>query len=111
MDRAEVPYCLPMGQRGPMAWWSPDPRGVLPLDRLHTTRSLRRSLRRYDVRLDTAFGETVAACRDHPRPGGWITDDMQAKLETSSDAERFRPDVVPSWAVVAYSTFRADEPS
>ena len=71
-------FPMPMGRRGRLAWWSPDPRGVLPLDGLRTSRSLRRSLRRYDVRLDTAFGETVAACGDDRRPGGWITDDIQA---------------------------------
>ena len=34
-----------------LAWWSPDPRGILPLDTLRVTRSLRQSARRYDVRL------------------------------------------------------------
>jgi leucyl/phenylalanyl-tRNA---protein transferase len=71
-------FPMPAGRDGPMAWWSPDPRGVLPLDGLRTTRSLRRSVRRYDVRVDTAFGETVAACSDQRRPGGWITEDIQA---------------------------------
>jgi leucyl/phenylalanyl-tRNA--protein transferase len=71
-------FPMPAGRDGPMAWWSPDPRGVLPLDGLRTTRSLRRSVRRYDVRLDTAFGDTVAACGDQRRPGGWITEDIQA---------------------------------
>ena len=62
----------------PMAWWSPDPRGVLPLDGLRLSRSTRRSIRRYEVRVDTAFTEVVAACADPSRPGGWITDDVRA---------------------------------
>ncbi|MBV8951933.1 MAG: leucyl/phenylalanyl-tRNA--protein transferase, partial [Actinobacteria bacterium] len=28
---------------GPLAWWSPDPRGVIPLDGFRVSRSLRRS--------------------------------------------------------------------
>jgi leucyl/phenylalanyl-tRNA--protein transferase len=60
-----------------MAWWSPDPRGVLPLDGLRVTRSLRRSQRRYDVRVDTAFDAVVEACADPSRDGGWISDDIR----------------------------------
>jgi leucyl/phenylalanyl-tRNA--protein transferase len=30
---------------GPIGWWSPDPRGVIPLDDLHVSRSLRRAAR------------------------------------------------------------------
>jgi leucyl/phenylalanyl-tRNA---protein transferase len=55
------------------AWWSPDPRGILPLDGLSVSRSLRRSLRRYQVRIDTAFDDVVAACAAPVRPGAWIT--------------------------------------
>lgn len=60
-----------------LAWWSPDPRGVLPLDRLRVSRSLRRSCRRYEVRVDTAFDEVVANCADPARPHGWITHDIR----------------------------------
>lgn len=60
-----------------LAWWSPDPRGVLPLDRLRMTRSLRASCRRYEIRVDTAFDVVVAACADPRRPHGWITGDIR----------------------------------
>ena len=60
-------------RRGLLGWWSPDPRGVLPLDGLVVSRSLRRSCRRYEVRVDTAFDEVVAACADPARDGTWIT--------------------------------------
>ena len=56
-----------------LGWWSPDPRGVLPLDRLRVTRSLRRSVRRYEVRIDTAFRDVITACATTRRRGGWIT--------------------------------------
>jgi len=60
-----------------LAWWSPDPRGVLPLDRLRVPRSLRRSCARYEIRVDTAFDRVVAACADPKRPHGWITEDIR----------------------------------
>jgi leucyl/phenylalanyl-tRNA--protein transferase len=65
------------GERGmPMLWWSPDPRGVLPLDGLRVSRSLRASVRRMEVRVDTAFEEVVAACADPSRDSGWIDDQI-----------------------------------
>jgi leucyl/phenylalanyl-tRNA---protein transferase len=58
---------------GAVAWWSPDPRGILPLDNLRVTRSLRQSARRYEVRVDTCFGAVIRACGDPSRESGWIT--------------------------------------
>jgi leucyl/phenylalanyl-tRNA--protein transferase len=63
---------------GMLAWWSPEPRGVLPLDGLHVSRSLRKSCARFDVRVDTAFAEVVAACADRARVGHWISDEIAA---------------------------------
>src|SRR5262245_1219748 len=57
---------------GPLGWWSPDPRGILPLDGLHVSRSLRRSRRRFEVRVDTAFTDVMRGCADPKRPHGWI---------------------------------------
>lgn len=71
-------FPMPAGRDGPMAWWSPDPRGVLPLDALRPSRSLRRSTRRYEVHVDRAFGDVIDACADPGRSGGWITDDIRA---------------------------------
>jgi leucyl/phenylalanyl-tRNA--protein transferase len=63
----------PHRRRTKMAWFSPDPRGIIPLDGLHVSRSLRRSMPRFDVRMDTLFTEVVRACGDPSRPGRWIT--------------------------------------
>jgi leucyl/phenylalanyl-tRNA--protein transferase len=60
------------GKRSPMAWWSPVSRGVLRLDRLVVSRSLRRSTHRFEIRIDTRFAEVVEACADPTRPGAWI---------------------------------------
>lgn len=55
-----------------IAWFSPEPRGILPLDGLHVSRTLRRSIRRFDVTFDTAFDEVVLGCADPTRSGAWI---------------------------------------
>ncbi len=56
-----------------IGWWSPDPRGILPLDGLRVTRSLRQSCRHYEVRFDTDVREVMLRCGDSNRPHGWIT--------------------------------------
>jgi leucyl/phenylalanyl-tRNA--protein transferase len=62
------------GLPGILAWWSPDPRGVLPLDGLRVTRSMRQSARQFDIRIDTCFVDVVRGCADPSREDGWITD-------------------------------------
>ena len=42
-------------QPGLMGWWSPVRRGLLPLDGLKVSRSLRKMLPRYEIRVDTAW--------------------------------------------------------
>ena len=69
------------GGREVLAWWSPDPRAVLPLDGLRVSRSLRRSVGRFEVRVDTAFAAVVEACADPTRPGRWITRDVAAAYQ------------------------------
>jgi leucyl/phenylalanyl-tRNA---protein transferase len=65
-------FPMPEGRRR-IGWWSPDPRGIIPLDGLHVSRSLRRSRRRFEVRFDAAFRDVMLACGDPGRPHGWIT--------------------------------------
>ena len=66
-------FPMPIGsRRHPMAWFSPVRRGVL--DRLRVSRSLRRSARTFEIRIDSAFAEVVEGCADPRRPGGWIDD-------------------------------------
>jgi leucyl/phenylalanyl-tRNA--protein transferase len=59
---------------GPLGWWSPDPRGIVPLDGLHVSRSLRRSCRRYRTTVDSSFRAVMEGCADPRRPHGWIDD-------------------------------------
>jgi leucyl/phenylalanyl-tRNA--protein transferase len=68
---------------GTVYWWSPDPRAVLPLDGLHISRSLARTLRSGRLRctLDQAFAAVVAGCADRPGEGTWITAGMAIAYE------------------------------
>ncbi len=61
-----------------LLWWSPVERGVLPLDGLRVSRSLRQSVRRMEVRVDTAFEAVIEACADPGRDGGWIDAEIRA---------------------------------
>jgi leucyl/phenylalanyl-tRNA--protein transferase len=71
-------FPMPVSRHGPVGWWSPDPRGVIPLDGLRVSRSLRAACRRFEVRFDTAYESVVRACADPRRPGGWIRRDIAA---------------------------------
>ena len=69
-------FPMPVDEKPPMVWWSPDPRGVIPPDRFAPSRSLRRSIRRYRTTVDRCFREVVEGCADPSRPHGWITPEI-----------------------------------
>ena len=78
-------FPMPVIERRSIAWWSPDPRGVLPLDGLRLTRSLRQSCKHFEIRVDTAFAEVVDGCRDPRRDGGWISPAIKVAYERLHD--------------------------
>jgi leucyl/phenylalanyl-tRNA---protein transferase len=65
-------------RRGVMGWFSPLRRGVLPLDGLRVSRSLRKMLGRYRISVDAAFDRVLAGCADRRRPGAWIDARIEA---------------------------------
>lgn len=67
---------------GPLAWWSPDPRGVLPLEGLRVTRSLQKSRQRFTCTLDADFAGVMDGCREGRTDGAWITDEFIATYTT-----------------------------
>jgi leucyl/phenylalanyl-tRNA--protein transferase len=67
------PMGLGRGGRPPIGWWSPDPRGILPIGSVRVSRSLRRARGRFEVSVDRAFAQVVAGCADPGRDGRWIT--------------------------------------
>jgi leucyl/phenylalanyl-tRNA---protein transferase len=61
-------------------WIEPRRRGVLPLDRFHEPRSLRKLIRRqpFEIRVDQAFERVILACAEPrpERPRTWLNDDL-----------------------------------
>lgn len=74
-------YCVgafPMALApGEIGWFSPDPRGVIPLDRFHVPHGLKRALRKagFELRVDTAFEQVIDGCAD--RDETWIDDSIR----------------------------------
>jgi leucyl/phenylalanyl-tRNA--protein transferase len=76
-ERGIFPWPINVGKSDILAWFSPDPRAVLELTRLHVSRRLRRRLRSsaYRVTFDADFEQVIAACAE-PRSDDeetWIT--------------------------------------
>ena len=74
----------------PVLWWSPDPRMVLPVAEFKLSRSLRKTIARFnrspgcELRVDSAFAEVISACSATPRNGQngtWIVPDMVQAYE------------------------------
>lgn len=85
-------------EREELGWFSPVERGVLPVDGMKVSRSLRRSARTFEVRVDTAFDDVVTQCGSPDRPDGWITPDFARaygrlhRLGWAHSVEVFRDD-------------------
>jgi leucyl/phenylalanyl-tRNA--protein transferase len=76
--RGLFPMPIGDGDHLDVGWWSPDPRGVIPLDGLRISRSLHKARKHFEIRIDTSFAEVVRACADPRRDGGWINDAIVA---------------------------------
>ncbi len=62
---------------GYLAWFSPDPRAVLPVESLRVSRSLRRSNAQMEITVDQCFTDVVHNCADPDRPHSWITPEFE----------------------------------
>jgi len=70
----------------PILWWTPSPRMVLFPEKLHISRSLRKTLRQrgFQITINRCFPEVIQACAE-PRSkvdkeeerGTWITNDIK----------------------------------
>lgn len=75
-------YCsgiFPMGtEYGEIAWFSPDPRGIVPLDGFHIPHGLKRALKKgwFEVRINQAFEQVIRACA--ARSETWISKEIIA---------------------------------
>jgi leucyl/phenylalanyl-tRNA--protein transferase len=60
---------------GEIRWYSPDPRGIIPLDTFHVSSRLARALRTraFEIRVDTSFRAVIESCAARPdEDGNWI---------------------------------------
>ncbi|MBF0454161.1 MAG: leucyl/phenylalanyl-tRNA--protein transferase [Magnetococcales bacterium] len=69
-------------QGDPYLWWSPNPRLILTPDRLHISRSLRKTIRKgcFHTTIDCAFDAVIHQCAEvkrHHEAGTWITAEMR----------------------------------
>ena len=74
--RGVFPMGMPDGRGESVQWFSPDPRGVIPLESFHLPRRLARAMRApgIDIRIDTVFPDVVRACAAREdEDGTWIT--------------------------------------
>lgn len=69
-------FPMPLGDT--IGWWSPDPRGILPLSYLRVSRSLRKACKRFEIRVDHDFEAVLNACADPDRAHGWINHDIHS---------------------------------
>jgi leucyl/phenylalanyl-tRNA---protein transferase len=70
---------FPMGMDdGQIGWFSPNPRGILPLDGFHLPSRLARVVRsaRFTVRLDAGFEDVMRACATRRDDGTWINEEI-----------------------------------
>src|SRR3954452_11494071 len=78
-------YCngiFPMGmENGRLSWFSPDPRGIIPVQDYHVPRSVRAELKKweYEIRVNTVFPEVVRLCAK--RRETWITREIMQSYE------------------------------
>ena len=94
----------PVREDLPMFWFSPNPRFLLELDRLHISRSLAKILRRDppEIRFDTAFPEVLLRCARARRDGGgtWIDSRIVrgfVHLHTEAAQDNVRVHSVEAW--------------
>ncbi len=61
---------------GPIHWYSPDPRAIIPLDTFNISRSLRQTIKKhiFEIRINTTFEEVMRACAN--RNDTWISEEI-----------------------------------
>ena len=65
-------------ESGEIGWFSPDPRGIIPIDGFHVPHGLSRTVKkkRYEVRINSAFESVMRACSE--RSETWISEEIIA---------------------------------
>lgn len=81
---------FPMSDGGRIRWYSPNPRGIIPLERFHMPSRLARVVRqgRFEVRADTAFRRVIESCAADREEGTWISPEIVESYAALHDAGR-----------------------
>lgn len=71
----------PISEDYPLAWFSPDPRGILIFEKLHLSKSFRKFLKKnpYEIRFNTNFEAVINNCaqvKRNDQPSTWITPEI-----------------------------------
>jgi leucyl/phenylalanyl-tRNA--protein transferase len=77
--RAYESGLFPMAMAGgQLGWFSPDPRGILPLETFRLPSRLARVMRqgRFEITIDQSFEDVMRACADRPDEGSWISEEI-----------------------------------
>lgn len=73
------------GKDEPIIWWSPDPRLIMELDDFKPSRSLKKSIKKFEYKFDTNFTKVITKCgttRRNSQDGTWIQPDIIEAYET-----------------------------
>jgi len=65
-----------IGTDSDLLWWSPQMRAIIPLDGLKVSRTMRRSAKKFEIRVDTQFENVMRNCAAPHRDNGWITEEF-----------------------------------
>lgn len=65
-----------VGTDSDLLWWSPQMRAIIPLDGLKVSRTMRRSAKKFEIRVDTQFENVMRNCAAPHRDNGWITEEF-----------------------------------
>jgi leucyl/phenylalanyl-tRNA--protein transferase len=71
------PMHIQIENKREIGWWSPLQRGILPLDKINISSSLKKSMKKYFVTFDQDFDAVIEGCGDDKRPKGWINKDIK----------------------------------
>ena len=71
------PMHIEVANKRQIGWWSPQQRGILPLNKINISKSLQKSMKKFHVSFDQAFDQVIEGCGDDKRPQGWINKDIK----------------------------------
>jgi len=71
------PMHIEVANKREIGWWSPQQRGILPLDKINISKSLQKSMKKFRVTFDQAFDQVIDGCGDDKRPQGWINKEIK----------------------------------